>query len=183
MRRIASIVLLIALVTLQSGCMLNFGGGIKAHADFTHTATWVADTPLLIDTRNGRIDVVQDGGSSGIEIAGRLTCVGKTEEEAADRLAAATISVEHDASGRLVIKPVFPDGARGSDGASFSITLPAGGEIELISSNGSINTRSLSGMLTATTSNGRIEVREHDGSTKLRTSNGSITVMNLTGSS
>ncbi len=184
MRKLMTVGLLVALTGLLQGCIIVFGGSspCRAQSELKQTLAPVSG-PLVVDTRNGRIDVVAESRDD-VSIECTLVCGGHSQSEADERLAAATLSSEVDANGRLVVKPVFPGGPRNGDAASIWIRLPGAGVDggDLKTSNGPVIARGLRGELTIDTSNGAIEVSDHAGSARVDTSNGSIVIRKLSGS-
>jgi hypothetical protein len=154
----------------------------EAEKTLTLNFTHVAGSSLLVDTRNGRIEVVADPQRSDVAIEARVHCRGETQQEADERLDEIRIDASRGDDGRLVIKSVFPGRHRGSDGASIHVKIPEADGVELDTSNGSVVAGGLAGHLVIDTSNGRISVTDHDGSAHLDTSNGRVSVTNLSGS-
>lgn len=185
MNKLITVGLLVALTGLSQGCIViidNGGSACQARSELKQTLAPVSG-PLVVDTRNGRIDVVAESRDD-VSIECTLVCGGRTQSDAEQRLAMATLLAEVDAEGRLVVKPVFPGGPRSGDGASIWIRVPTVGPdgADLKTSNGPIVARGLRGELIADTSNGGIDVSDHTGSARVDTSNGPIVVRNITGS-
>lgn len=182
MRRLMSLALVLPLLVALQACSFYFDGLAKARTTLSQTAEHVPGSGLVVKTRNGRVEVIADPQRSDVAIEARLKCVGLTQEEADDRLAQARISVTRGLDGVLLIKPIFPGGARSGDGASISIVLPDADGVELDTSNGSVTARGLTGKLVIDTSNGSVDVVNHRGSAEIDTSNGRVEVIDLAGS-
>lgn len=130
---------------------------------------------LDVATRNGRIQV-RRSDVDAVVITARLRA--RTQE----RLDATRIIAEHDESGALAIRVLWPDGRRfGNEGCSFEIETPGADGVRLDASNGSLSVTGLSGRAWLDTSNGSITVRDHDGPVIADTSNGAVRVTNATG--
>lgn len=162
-----------------SGC--GFGSFAKAEKTFQATADHVPASRLVVDSRNGSIEVVAVPGRTDVSITGKVYCRGSTQAEADERLAATKIQVTWEADQTLVVKPIFPDPVRGGDGATFVIEVPDVAGAELNTSNGSVIVRGLAGDLMIDTSNGRVVVSGHDGPAHIDTSNGSVKVTDVRG--
>jgi hypothetical protein len=145
------------------------------------TVEHVAGTPVLVDTRNGRIEVVAEPERGDVSVEAHFQCRGRTQQEADERLAAMNLDVSRDAGRRLVVKPAFGARHRGGDGASISIKIPDASGVDLDTSNGRVTAQGLAGDLVIDTSNGRINVTDHDGSAHVDTSNGRILLTNVHG--
>lgn len=181
MRRLMTIAALVVSTSLLQGCFVFFGGApFKAQTELKKSLEPMRGS-VVVDTRNGRIDVVAEERPD-VSIEATLTCGGASHKEADERLAATALSCEVDQAGNLVVKPVFPGGPRNGDGASIWIRLPGAAGGNLRTSNGPVTSRGLSGELTIDTSNGRIEIVQHGGSARLDTSNGSIVARKVAGS-
>jgi hypothetical protein len=161
-----------------SACQVNV---VRSTETRTITEPHLVGSGIVVESRNGAIEVVADSMLSEVEIEVRLTAGGATRAEADRRLAGSTILVERRADRTLVLSPQMADGWRNGDGAAFSIRLPDATGVSLTSSNGALTARGLAGELIARSSNGRVNVHDHDGPADLRTSNGRITVENLGG--
>jgi hypothetical protein len=164
-----------------SGCSCTWNGVVKSTAMKGATAAHVAGSALLVETRNGGVTVEADPASDAVRIEARITCGGATQAEADERLAGATLEVRRETDQRLVVRPVFPGGARSGDGAGITVRTPGADGVDLYTSNGPIRARGLSGRLLVDTSNGPIEVEDHTGSVRLDTSNGGIVARNVAG--
>jgi hypothetical protein len=181
MRRILGLAAAALMALPLTACSFGNHMAFKAQTDLSRTTEHAPESALLVDTLNGRIEVVAEPQRSDVLIEARLRCRGYTQADADERLAATTLDVSRDANRRLVVKPVFPGGRRSGDGASVSIRIPDATGVHLDTSNGSVVAASLAGRLVVDTSNGSIKVTDHDGPARLDTSNGSVNVSNLAG--
>ena len=182
MRRMMGFALVLPLLVALQACAFHFNSQAKAKTTLSQTVGHVPGSSLVVKTRNGWVDVTAEPQRSDVSIETRLQCVGATQQEADDRLAQATMSVTRGPDGVLVIKPIFPGGARGGDGASITIVLPDADGVELDTSNGPVTAHDLTGKLVIDTSNGSVVVVNHRGSAEIDTSNGPITITDHTGS-
>lgn len=148
---------------------------------FSQIVEHVADAPLVVKTRNGSVEVSAEPGMIGISIEAKIVCGGKTQSEADERLALASVVAIRNSDHTLLIKPDFPGGSQNGDGASFVIKVPSSNGVEIYTSNGRVTARNLNGPIIIDTSNGRIELVDHIGPAILDTSNGGVKVTNLKG--
>jgi len=179
-RTLPSLIAVLGTAFLQTGC--SFYSGHTAKAQLQQTAEHIVDSALMIDTRNGKVDVAADGVLTQVEIDATLVCGGDTQQEADQRIKSANFSVERDTNRTLVIKPSFPQPGHPSDGASFIVRLPGARNVTIKSSNGSVKVTGLAGDLSITTSNSGASVQDHSGPVVIDTSNGSVNVTNVKGS-
>ncbi|MHC4216974.1 MAG: DUF4097 family beta strand repeat-containing protein [Planctomycetota bacterium] len=179
-----SIGLAAVLVLPMTACSYSWNNNFKyrADTDLSLTADHIPGSALVVDTKNGRIEVIAEPQRTDVSIEARVRCRGTTQAEADERLAATTISITRSADQTLIVQPVFPGQRRGGEGASFSIKIPDANGLNLDTSNGTIVATGFSGHLRADTSNGSIRVTDHDGTAHVDTSNGGVTVTNLSGS-
>lgn len=145
------------------------------------TAPHVADKPVVVESRNGSVDVLTDMSLTEVEVIAKLTCVGATTQEAEQRLANSRVVVERDGAQALRISGEFDGAPRGGDGISVTVRVPNLDGVAVRTSNGSVNLVELAGEADVHTSNGRIRIDSHDGAATLVTSNGAIEVVNHTG--
>ena len=175
-----SLIAVLGTAFLQTGC--SFYSGHTAKAQLQQTAEHIVDSALMIDTRNGKVDVASDAVLTQVEIDATLVCGGDTQQEADQRIKSANFSVERDTNRTLVIKPSFPQPGHSSDGASFIVRLPGARNVTIKSSNGSVKVTGLAGDLNITTSNAGASVQDHSGPVVIDTSNGSVNVTSVKGS-
>jgi hypothetical protein len=170
----------VSVVTMVlAGCTIT---GHRVSADKTATIGHAPGSAVLVESRNGSVEIVAEEGRSEVQVSAKVTCTGDTAQEAADRSAQACVDVARATDGTLTIKPVFPGGARGNDGASLTIRLPDADGAEVRTSNGRVWVRGLAGKLVVDTSNGPVQINNHDGPAVIETSNGAVTVAGLAGS-
>lgn len=178
MRTLHRMLLLIAALSLPQGCMLN-----QPRASGTQSATTehFAASPVAVESRNGSVEVIADVSLSEVRVSATITCAGGTQAEAEQRLAAASISIVRGTDRRLTIKPIFPGGERGNDGANVIVRLPDADGIDITTSNGRVTITGLSGSATIHTSNGPVNVIDHRGAVEVETSNGGVTAQRIAG--
>lgn len=165
-----------------AGCSFSSHNWIRAQRTTNLTTDHIAGSALEVRTHNGRVEVVAAPERTDVSIVARLYARGSTMQEAEERLAATTLRVSRNDDGTLVIQPVFPEPHRGGDGATIMIEVPDVNGVTIDTSNGSVHTYGLTGILLVDTSNGSVEVIDHDGDATIDTSNGSITVNDHVGS-
>ncbi|MHC4717759.1 MAG: DUF4097 family beta strand repeat-containing protein, partial [Planctomycetota bacterium] len=182
MSRTIGLAAVMALALPMTACSYTWNhNNYRADSNLTMTADHIPGSALVVDTKNGRIEVIAEPQRSDVSIETHIRCMGTTQSEADDRLAATTLSITRDADQRLVVKPVFSGGRRSGDGASISIRVPGAHGAHLDTSNGPVTARGLQGDLVIDTSNGPIEVTDHDGQAHVDTSNGPVGITNVTG--
>ena len=147
----------------------------------TAVAEHIAGMPLNIETLNGSVEVRADSSIGDVQVTAKVCCSGQTQAEADQRLSQAEISIARNPDRVLTIKPVFPGGSRGNDGASLVVRVPSADGATIATSNGAIRVAGLAGVLTVKTSNGSVNVVDHTGATRIHTSNGGVEVQNLSG--
>jgi hypothetical protein len=166
-------------VALTGGC--SFMSKPTAKGTLNQTIPHATGGPITVDTRNGSVQIVADGSRSEVQVVASIVCEGDTQQQADDRLAQMKLDVARDTSRLLAVKPVFPGGPRGSDGASFVIRIPDASGVNVVTSNGQVTVAGLQGALKVETSNGSVTASDHNGPADIHSSNGSITVKNLAG--
>jgi len=183
-RRIALFILAAVPVILQS-CMV-ISPQHKATATRQQSVDHVPGSPLVVNSRNGAVEIVGDPSAKSVEITATISAAGRSDQEAKDRLAQAALSIVRSADQTLTVSMQFPDSGDRSvgnaDGASFVIRLPDARGVTIGTSNGSVAVKNVAGALDVDTSNGGIIVSGHNGPAVLETSNGPIEVSNLHGS-
>jgi len=134
---------------------------------------------LEVRSTNGRIEVRRDPSLETVEVEAEIRCVGETQEEADERLAAARLLATQGDDGTVRVHVELPPmrGGRArhpSDGARISVRTAMAGAVDLETSNGAIVVEGMTGSLRAETGNGAITIEGHDGPVRLSTSNGAI---------
>jgi hypothetical protein len=178
--------MLIGLATalpLLAGCGFHWNDWERASRPVQERVAHVEGAPIEIRSSNGRVEVIATPDRADVSIDATLRCVGKTQAEADERVAAASLDVARDPDGTLRVRPVFParPGRQGGDGASITVRLPDGHGADLRTSNGTVQVAGLSGALVIDTSNGTVLVDDHDGSARIDTSNARVVVTNQRG--
>ncbi len=171
---------IVALMLCVSACGFSNNQHRASRTDEL-TAPHVADQPVVVNTRNGSVDVVTDVSLGQVEVIAKLTCVGDTQEQAEQRLANSRVVVERDAEQALRISGEFDGAPRGGDGISVTVRVPNLDGVDVQTSNGSVTLVELAGRADVQTSNGKIRIESHTGEAKLVTSNGSIKVTDHAG--
>jgi DUF4097 and DUF4098 domain-containing protein YvlB len=148
----------------------------KASEDRSFSVAHRQGSSLMVNSRNGSIEVIADSSIDEVKIDARITASGSSPSEAKERLANTKLTIERDTSGMLSIYPEFPGVAKGNDGARISIRLPDAYGANLTTGNGRVIAKGLAGTLVIDTSNGRVIVNDHQGEADIDTSNGRIEV-------
>jgi DUF4097 and DUF4098 domain-containing protein YvlB len=134
-----------------------------------------SDAPqIVIDTFNGTIDVSRgDEGKVQVDVTKRASGVNDQAAEAALDLVKVSM-IQKDNT--LTITAEMVENRPGNFGASIVIAVPAGAELKMNTSNGSIVSEQVTGKIAAKTSNGKVEIVAGSGELELNTSNGAIDV-------
>ena len=172
------VALTFAIAFLMQACNMQK----QAQGPASATAELKAGASVVVESRNGSVEIVGDESVSEVRVNSTIRCVGDTQEQAEARLAKASLDVAYDTSGVLTIKPVFPDGPQHNDGANITVRLPSADSVTVKTSNGPVRISKLAGTLYVDTSNGRITVLDHNGSAVIETSNAPVEVHRLAGS-
>ncbi len=148
-------------------------GCLNSFATFQGTKTaavaHVAGSALDVESENGSITIIISARPD-VQIESRIVA------STAERLAAVVIESVRKPDGALSVHAIWPGGARGSEGCSFTITLPDTKGLTLKTSNGSIKANDTTGVANVRTSNGSVDLLNHVGEVKARASNGSVGV-------
>jgi len=178
MRRLLWIAPLSIILIALAGCHHGFRATRTASQALDHMPA----SAIHVDTHNGAVEVVASSDHSEVAIEARLTCGGATQAEADQRLQQARIDASRDTSRVLWIRPVFPGGRRGGDGASFSVRMPDAGNVMIETSNGRVEVSGTRGRVAIDTSNGSVDLIDHEGPAVIDTSNGAVHVVHTAGS-
>lgn len=165
-------------IVLFAGCSV-----IQPTATGTQTATaeHMSDSSLVVESRNGSVEIIADRAIHEVQVTAKITCAGDTQAQADQRLAEASISIERSTQRALTIKPIFPGGHRGNDGANLTIRIPDAQDVQVDTSNGRVEVNGLRGEMIINTSNGAVTLIDHNGPATIATSNGNIEVQRLAG--
>jgi hypothetical protein len=179
MRRTLTLASLVVLILAVQGC--GCSTPFRATKAVDQTLDHIPGTALHVDTHNGTVEIMASPEYSDVTIAAKLTCGGSTQAEADERLAGTRLDASRDTSRTLWIKPIFPEGRRGGDGASVSVHLPGCGSADVSTSNGAVEVSGTSGRVVVHTSNGHIDLMNHDGPAVIDTSNGPVHAVHTSG--
>jgi hypothetical protein len=141
-----------------------------------HTTPHVAGAPLIVNSRNGQVQIIGEAGRTDVAIEATLTTAGRTLSDAKQRLGQVRLSIVRDTSGKLTVEPIFPEPHHGRDGASFIVRLPDAADVQITTSNAAVTAQGLTAPLTVQTSNGRMTLSDWTGDATLTTSNGRVNV-------
>lgn len=180
--RISCLLTVVAGWCFTTGCG-SFLGGVQAQRDFSVDVNDLEGVDLLIvDTRDGTIDVSVDPGLSGIQVRGTKHARANSLADAEARLNEVHIRAAREGSATLAVRGRLPPQNRyGRGGASMHVVLPSSMNLTLASTNGSILVRGDTGKIRAETSNGSIHIEECRGDVEVRTSNGAIGMSDVRG--
>jgi DUF4097 and DUF4098 domain-containing protein YvlB len=172
MRRITLFPLLCFSFAL-AGCdleNLDGDGSNRVQTDFHYSFPLNAGGSLNVDTFNGSIEII-GWDQNSVDISGTKYA------HSQDLLDAVKIDTIHNASS-ITGHAIRPYDTRGNMGAKFIIHAPRKVNLDrIVSSNGKIEVRSVTGTENLRTSNGHIDAEQVDGPIDASTSNGRITVV------
>jgi DUF4097 and DUF4098 domain-containing protein YvlB len=160
--------------SLVAGCF-TIGSTVQARDTVALTLAVPDGTPVRVETFNGGIKV---SAKSGHDISAEVERTGEgsdREEAEADR-DAIEVTLEL-IDGAALLRAVYtpsPDSIPGGSGASVALTVPASTPLELVTSNGPITVRDISGGIDARTSNGPVDLGGVAGALAVETSNGPV---------
>ena len=164
--------LITALATL-SGCNLQLSTDVEAKDEWTRSYQLTPNGTVTLKNGNGKIEVVGGDGSSVNIIAERIV---KASTETAAKEQLTLIEMKEDVAEDRVS---LDSSTRGisinvSRRINYKVTMPKGASLTLVSSNGDILVKNVSGKFSAEASNGRITALGLQGGTKVSTTNGVI---------
>jgi len=167
------------------GC--NGCGGLAAfrhQADFRQTADLEGVRQVIVETRNGAVEVRCEAAKLQADIAGTKFAQGISPEAARERVEQIQIRIQREAARPEVlhVEAVFPPLADGSAGVSFRLGLPAELALKIRTGNGAVTATGTHGDVDAESRNGRIGAEDIYGNFIARTSNGEVSARRITGS-
>jgi DUF4097 and DUF4098 domain-containing protein YvlB len=153
-----------------AGCDIeDFDAGDRAQADFHYNYPLKDGGNVSVDTFNGSVEII-GWDQNTVDISG--TKYART----AELRDAIKIDTTHS-DGSVSVHAVRPFDNHGNMGARFVIHVPKKVNLDrIVSSNGKIEVRSVTGSENLHTSNGHINAEQVDGPIDASTSNGHITV-------
>jgi hypothetical protein len=163
-------VLLACLSLTLVGCDFeDFDSGNRVEADFHYNFPLNPGGSVSVDTFNGAIEI-SGWDQNSVDISGT-----KYANTAPLRDAIKIDATHNDTS--VSVHAVRPYDSHGNMGARFVIHVPKKVNLErIVSSNGKIEIRAVTGTANLRTSNGAIEAEQIDGPLDASTSNGHITI-------
>ncbi|MDP6986479.1 MAG: hypothetical protein QGG74_00410 [Phycisphaerales bacterium] len=160
------------------GC--DFGPKFTAKATRTTTKD---STTAKIDakTTTGSIDVSGGSTRTNTTIIAELTCGGKTQQEADERLAKSTLDATTEPDGTILIRVSFPAPRQNGDSVAVQATVPNLTGAMLRTNTGSISVSHANGPIDAKTNTGSIKISGCSGEVLARGNTGKIAVSTHTG--
>ncbi len=165
------------------GCTYNGHFYVTQRAEFRQTADIQGVSSLVVETRNGGVEVRCDPAVREASVSGTKTASATTVEAALEVLERIKIRTGREA-GRpdtLHIVAEFPIEPNLNAGASFEIVVPPAMAMDIRTSNGRIQVTDAARDLKLHTSNGPIRTARIDGRVKATTSNGAVSLEDVTG--
>jgi DUF4097 and DUF4098 domain-containing protein YvlB len=160
--------------SLVDGCF-TIGGTVQARDTVALTLAVPARTPVRVETFNGGIQV---SARSGQDVSAEVERTGEgadTEEAEADRDAIeVTLKLVDGVALLQAVYAPSPDSIPGGSGATVTLAVPASTPLGLVTSNGPITVRDISGGIDARTSNGPVDLGGVAGALAVETSNGPV---------
>jgi len=187
---------LVSVASLIAGCSKP---QVRATREFAFERDWQTTATLVVDTRNGGIDVLCGSGEQ-LSVSGVIHAYGENEADAEQRLTTLDVVAERDTAGdayRVFLK--HPEGySPYSFGARVTVRVPAECAVHADTSNGAVRLENVTaaqvntsnggillanvkGDASADTSNGAIDARGVGGKLTGSSSNGSLTLRSITG--
>ena len=173
---VAGLAILLLSGSLVSGCF-TVGSTVQARDTVALTLAVPVGTPVRVEAFNGGIEV---SATSGLDISAEVERTGEGSDQAeaeADR-DAVEVTLEL-IDGVALLRAVYgpsPDSIPGGSGATATVAVPASTRLELVTSNGPVAVRDISGGVDVRTSNGPVDLDEVAGALAVETSNGPVTV-------
>lgn len=167
------LVVIAGLLISCTGC----GSLFRASEAFSLAADWGAYERVLVESRNGSVDVRVSGGSQQVTVSGSKWAGGGTKESAEDLLAQLHVNAAPDAKDAKTLRVWldYSEAMRSRNfGADLIVELPSSAAAEIRTSNGRVEARGLVRRVFADTSNGNIVLADIDGDAQVDTSNGGV---------
>ncbi len=163
------------ILVVFAGCdLVELATPARFHEDFDYSYPLASGGRLAVENTNGSIEVAA-WDQETVRIEGTKFASSK---ELLDLLEIDVVPAEDF----LQIRTVKPSGRWGAAGARYRIHVPAAVAVDpLITTNGSVSVKGVTGPVRARTSNGRVEIEKVAGAVEVRTSNGSITCTEIDG--
>lgn len=184
-----------ALILTVSLCCTGCGNLFTAREAISLDADWGAFERVIVETRNGDVDVRVSGASAvggagstavqRVRVSGEKWAGGGTLESAEELLGQLHVTAGPDAGDprALRVKLDYAEAMRmRSYGADLKIELPTAASAEIHTTNGRVEARGLVRRVFADTSNGNIVLADIDGDVQVDTSNGGVRAERVRGS-
>jgi len=170
----------LAPISLLAGCTMYLAQG---KVDFHETAGSEGIGKVIVETRNGSIDVRCDTNARQVDIQGSKFASGVSQEDARALAEKIQIEVRRESgppqSLRIVAK--FPEADVRNRGASFRIVVPPTVSLELVTCNGEVTVAGTRREVRVESSNDRIRISDVQGNVYARTSNGEVVASAIAG--
>lgn len=165
----------------------NGCGGVavfRHQADFRQLADLEGVRQVVVETRNGAVEVRCEEGLGEAEIAGTMFAQAISPDVARERVERIQIRVQREVARPdvLRVEAVLPPLTQGSMGVSFRLGVPADLALKIRTGNGAVTATGAHGDVDADTDNGRIGAEDIHGHLVARTSNGEVTARRVAGS-
>ncbi|UCF10662.1 MAG: hypothetical protein JSW65_03025, partial [Candidatus Bipolaricaulota bacterium] len=160
-------------------------GDPQVRAEKVESAAFDAVEGLVLDleSSNGTLRVLGDDEATEVVVTATLRTRGRTEDEAAERLARVTYTVRR-VEERIEVRyrgADQDDDVRRFSGIDFDVTTPPEVRVLARASNGAISVERTRGNVTADTSNGAVDLYDVEGDLLLETSNGRLAAVGVVG--
>lgn len=164
-----------------AGCESVVITGQRATETRELTLTAVTGSLVVVETFNGPV-TVRAGAGDEVRATLEVTGWGGNRAAAEADRANVTTTLEEEA-GRVLLRAVYAPNptSPGNRGASATVTVPAGSELDIGTSNGAVTVDGIGAAVRVVTSNGAVTVVGSSGDTVIATSNGEIRVTGATG--
>lgn len=161
---------------VSAACSIDFVPRAEAREDWKKTYTVEAGGSLEIENGNGRI-IVRPGSGPDVEIVATRIAKAGTEEDAKKLLEEMTIQESASASGvRLASRANRVNWGSRQYQVNYEVRAPAGMELRLSSTNGTIDVSDWDGRVAMSATNGSLEGKGLSGAVKADTTNGRVEI-------
>lgn len=164
----------IALLSLGS-CVFIMNDQVKATVSRDYEMPAANIQTLRVETYNGSI-FISEGSASRVECTADFYASASTQADAEAHLTEMTVTSSRDGDTLFLKVPKHSKLGTNNNGAKLRLKVPAGIEVDLFSSNGSVEAEIPFHAPQVRTSNGNVTVQALSGPVSVKTSNGVIVV-------
>lgn len=165
-------------VALLAGC-----GSFKSEREMTYEHTLTSTGPVTLDvqTDNGAISIEAAPGTRTLKVISRQRARGNSQGAADARVATFDVSIQEDADGKIVIRPILPKPRQSGDMVGLQVMVPELAGAHAVTDNGQIHLEGATAKSTLYTDNGRVSALGCSADLQIETDNGRVTVQDCSG--